>query len=151
MHKSALCLVLPMMLAAGATLGQTSGLQLSISTPADGDVVPRRLTVSGTSAGLSTNRILVFVYAPAAERWFFQGEATVAADGAWTVEQVVISGGAIRTAGGAERPGVVGAGVQIVATAMNEIPPGLSGVPTGSFPPSGTLAQSLIVVVTRGE
>jgi hypothetical protein len=151
MHKSALCLVLPMMLAASATLGQTSGLQLSISTPADGDVVPRRLTVSGTSAGLSTNRILVFVYAPAAERWFFQGEATVAADGAWTVEQVVISGGAIRTAGGAERPGVVGAGVQIVATAMNEIPPGLSGVPTGSFPPSGTRAQSPIVVVTRGE
>lgn len=151
MHKSALCLVLPMMLAASATLGQTSGLQLSISTPADGDVVPRRLTVSGTSAGLSTNRILVFVYAPAAERWFFQGEATVAADGAWTVEQVVISGGAIRTAGGAERPGVVGAGVQIVATAMNEIPPGLSGIPTGSFPPSGTLAQSPIVVVTRGE
>ena len=107
--------------------------------------------MSGTSAGLSTNRILVFVYAPAAERWFFQGEATVAADGAWTVEQVVISGGAIRTAGGAERPGVVGAGVQIVATAMNEIPPGLSGIPTGSFPPSGTLAQSPIVVVTRGE
>ena len=151
MHKAALCLVLPMMLVASATFGQPSDLQLSISTPADGDVVPRRLTVSGTSAGLSTNRILVFVYAPAAERWFFQGEATVAADGAWTVEQVVISGGAIRTAGGAERPGVVGAGVRIVATAMNEIPPGLSGVPTGSFPPSGTRAQSPIIVVTRGE
>ena len=151
MHKAALGLVLPMVLFASATLGQPPDVQLSISTPADGDVVPRRLTVSGTSAGLSTNRILVFVYAPAAERWFFQGEAAVAADGTWTVEPVVISGGAIRTAGGAERPGVVGAGVRIVATAMNEIPPGLSGVPAGSFPPSGTLAQSPIVAVTRRE
>ena len=151
MHRAALCLVLPMMLVAGATFGQTADLQLAISAPEDGEVVSRRLTVSGASAGLSTNRILVFVYAPAAERWFFQGEAAVAADGTWTVEPVVISGGAIRTAAGAEHPGVVGAGVRIVATAMNEIPPGLSGVPAGSFPPSGTLVQSPIVVVTRGE
>lgn len=151
MYKPAFVVVLPILLVAGATFGQTSGPSLSISAPQDGDVVPRRLAVSGTAAGLSTNRILVFVYAPGPERWFFQGEATVAADGTWTVEPVVISGGAIRTADGADRPGIVGTGVRIVATAMSEIPPGLSGVPAGDFPPPGTLVQSRIVVVTRGE
>ena len=99
MYKAALVVVLPILLVAGATFGQTSGPRLSISAPQEGDVVPRRLAVSGTAAALSTNRILVFVFAPGPERWFFQGEAMVAADGTWTVEPVVISGGAIRTGG----------------------------------------------------
>ena len=73
MHKAALCLVVPMMLVATFAFSQTSSIQLSISQPENGDVVPRRLNVSGTSAGLGTNKIVLFVYSPPAKRWFFQG------------------------------------------------------------------------------
>ena len=72
MHKAALCLVVPMMLVATFAFSQTSSIQLSISQPENGDVVPRRLNVSGTSAGLGTNKIVLFVYSPPAKRWFFQ-------------------------------------------------------------------------------
>ena len=73
MHKAALCPVVPMMLVATFAFSQTSSIQLSISQPENGDVVPRRLNVSGTSAGLGTNKIVLFVYSPPAKRWFFQG------------------------------------------------------------------------------
>ena len=46
MHKAALCLVVPMMLVATFAFSQTSSIQLSISQPENGDVVPRRLNVS---------------------------------------------------------------------------------------------------------
>ena len=105
----------------------------------------RQLTVAGTSAGISTQRILVFVFAPAADRWFFQGEATVGAGGAWQVDPVIVSDGALRSAR------ITAEGVRIVATAMDEVPSGLSGIPAADFPPPGTLTQSPVVVVTRGE
>ena len=151
MNKAALGFVVPMMLVAWTTLAQPSSVQLSISQPENGDVVPRRLTVTGTSAGLATNKILVFVYAPLAERWFFQGEATVGADGSWEAETVVISGGSISTAPVAGRPEEMALDFQIVATAMSEVPPGLSGMSGGDFPLSGTLAKSPAVLVRRGN
>ena len=145
MSRATLCLMLPLLLAAGAAPAQTSDLRLAIMEPADGEVVGRQLTVTGTSAGISTQRILVFVFAPAADRWFFQGEATVGANGAWQVDPVIVSGGALRSAR------ITAEGVRIVAIAMDEVPPGLSGVPEEDFPPAGTLAQSPIVVVSRRE
>ena len=131
--------------ATSAAPAQTSDLRLAITEPADGDIVGRELAVAGTSAGISTQRVIVFVFAPAADRWFFQGEATVGADRAWRVHPVIVSDGALRSAR------IRAEGVRIVATAMEEVPAGLSGIPAADFPPEGTLAQSPIVVVTRGE
>lgn len=135
------------MLMAPGALAQPGAIQLSISQPEDGDVVPRRLVVTGSSTGLAAHRILVFVYAPSANRWFFQGEADVAADGSWEVDPVVVSGGAITGAPGTGRP----VDVQIVATAMADVPAGLSGIPDEDFPLSGTLAQSPAVSVRRED
>ena len=143
MHKAALCLVVPMMLVAAFAFSQTSSIQLSISQPENGDVVPRRLNVSGTSAGLGTNKIVLFVYSPPAKRWFFQGEGTVGADGSWEVADVVVSGGVGVQPGDSE--------FRVMATAMRELPPGLSDVPGDGFPPPGTLAQSPAVLVKRGN
>ena len=148
MTRTAFCLILPVLLSAGVPLAQTAELQLAITEPAGGAVVPRQLTVAGTSTGISGQRILVFVFAPTADRWFFQGEATVGADGAWQVDPVIVSGG---TFGSAAAPDATAAGVRIVAIAMDTIPAGLSGVPSADFPPAGTQTQSPIVVVTRGE
>ncbi len=131
--------------ATSAAPAQTSDLRLDITHPAQGDVVGRELAVTGTSAGISAQPILVFVYAPAADRWFFQGRATVGADGAWQVDPVIVSDGALRSAR------ITAEGVRIVATAMDEVPSGLSGIPAADFPPPGTLAQSPVVVVSRGE
>lgn len=146
MTRAALCLILPLLLlGAEAAAAQPSELQLAVTEPADGAVVGRELTVAGTSAGISTQRILVFVFAPAADRWFFQGEATVGADGAWEVYPVIVSDGALRSAR------IAAEGVRIVATAMDNVPSGLSGIPAADFPPRGTLAQSPTVVVSRRE
>lgn len=145
MTRAALCLTLPLLLGAEPAPAQPSELQLAITEPAGGAVVGRELTVAGTSAGISTQRVIVFVYAPAADRWFFQGEATVDADGAWQVNPVIVSDGALRSAR------ITAEGVRIVATAMDEVPSGLSGIPAADFPPAGTLTQSPIVVVSRGE
>ena len=101
------------------------------------------LNVTGTSAGLGTNKIVLFVYSPPAERWFFQGEATVETDGSWEVRDIIVSGGV------GVRPG--DSDFQFVATAMSDLPPGLSDVPRGEFPPPGTLAQSPAVLVKRGN
>ena len=76
------------------------------------------LNVTGTSAGLGTNKIVLFVYSPPTERWFFQGEATVETDGSWEVRDIIVSGGV------GVRPG--DSDFQFVATAMSELPPGLS-------------------------
>ena len=157
MNKAALCFVVPMMLVASFVFPQTSSIQLSISQPENGAVVPRRqcggrdlescegnpLNVTGTSAGLGTNKIVLFVYLPPAERWFFQGEATVETDGSWEIRDIIVSGGV------GVRPG--DSDFQFVATAMSELPPGLSDVPRGEFPPPGTLAQSPAVLVKRGN
>ena len=146
MARAALCVCLPLLL-----LGPVPApalppeAQLAITEPADGDVVGRELTVTGTSAGIGAERILVFVFSPAADRWFFQGQATVGADGAWQVDPVIVSDGALRSAR------LTAAGVRIVAIAMAEVPAGLSGIPAASFPPPGTLAQSRTIVVSRGE
>lgn len=146
MTRAVFCLILPLLLlGAEPAPAQHSGLQLAITQPADGDVVARELTVAGRSAGISTQRILVFVFAPAADRWFFQGEARVGADGAWEVHPVIVSDGALRSAR------ITAEGVRIVATAMDEVPSGLSGIPAAGFPPAGTLTQSPIVVVSRRE
>ena len=146
MTRASLWLILPLLLlGAGPVAAQSAGLELSITQPADGAVVGRELTVTGTSAGISTERILVFVYAPAADRWFFQGEATVDAGGAWQVDPVIVSDGFLRSAT------ITAEGVRIVATAMEGVPSGLSGIPAADFPPPGTLAQSPVVVVSRGE
>lgn len=146
MTRASLWLILPwLLLGAGSAAAQPTGLELSITQPADGDVVGRELTVTGTSAEIATERILVFVYAPAADRWFFQGEATVDPSGAWQVYPVIVSDGALRSAR------ITAEGVRIVATAMDDVPSGLSGIPAADFPPPGTLAQSPIVVVSRGE
>ncbi|MCY3843959.1 MAG: hypothetical protein OXH69_10505 [Acidobacteria bacterium] len=144
MTRAALCLTM-LLLGAGFAPGQPAELQLAITSPADGAEVGRELTVAGTSAGISTERILVFVFSPAADRWFFQGEATVDTDGAWQVNPVIVSDGALRSAR------ITAEGVRIVATAIEEVPSGLSGVPAADFPPAGTLTQSPIVVVRRGE
>ena len=143
MYRGALVLVVPMLLVANVSIGQPAGIQLTISTPEDGDVVPRSLDVTGTSAGLGTNTIALFVYSPPAERWFFQGAATVAVDGRWEVRQVVVSGG-VGVAPGDED-------FRIVATVMRELPPGLSGVLSDDFPIPETLAQSAAVLVKREE
>ena len=155
MNKPALCLVVPMVLVASFVFPQTSSIQLSILQPENGAVVSRRqcggrdlescegdtLNVAGTSAGLGTNTIVLFVYSPPAERWFFQGEATVERDGSWEVRDIIVSGGV------GVRPGE--SDFRFVATAMSELPPGLSDVPRGEFPPPGTLAQSPPVLVKR--
>lgn len=143
MNRWAPCLVMTMLLATSAAVAQTSGIQLSISQPKNGDVVPRRLDVTGTSAGLGANTIALFVYSPPAGRWFFQGEATVGPDGRWEVGGVVVSGGV------GVRPG--DDDFHFVATAMSELPPGLSDVPDGEFPLPGTLALSPVVLVKRGN
>ena len=146
MIRAACSLILPLLLlGAEPAPAQPPGLQLTITSPVDGDVVGRELTVAGTSAGIATQRVIVFVFAPAADRWFFQGEAAVGADGAWRVHPVIVSDGALWTAP------VRAEGVRIVATAMEAVPSGLSGIPAADFPPAGTLAQSPIVVVSRGE
>ena len=146
MTRASLWLILPwLLLGAGPAAAQPAELQLAITEPADGDVVGRELTVTGTSAGISAQQILVFVFAPAADRWFFQGQATVDADGAWQVDPVIVSDGFLRSAT------ITAEGVRIVATAMEEVPSGLSGIPAADFPPAGTLAQSPVVVVSRGE
>lgn len=152
-------LVVPMMLVARFVFPQTSSIQLSILQPENGDVVPRRqcgsrdlescademqpLNVTGISSGLGANKIVLFVYSPPAERWFFQGEATVGSDGRWEVGDIIVSGGI------GVRPG--DSSFHFVATAMSELPPGLSDVPSGEFPPPGTLAQSPAVLVKRGN
>ena len=156
MNKPALCVVVPMMLVASFVFPQTSSIQLSIVQPENGAVVFNygqcyrsvlescegdALNVTGTSAGLGTNTIVLFIYSPPAERWFFQGEATVEKDGSWEVRDIVVSGGV------GVRPGE--SDFQFVATAMSELPPGLSDVPRGEFPPPGTLAQSPAVLVKR--
>ncbi len=144
MCRGALRLVVPMLLlVASASVAQTSSIRLAISMPENGDVVPRSLDVTGTSAGLGTNTIALFVYSPPAERWFFQGEAIVAADGRWEVRQVVVSGGVGVPPGDDD--------FRVVATIMPELPPGLSGVLDDDFPLPGTLAQSTAVLVKRGE
>ncbi len=149
--RTAVLLLAVLLLAAGAlpavsaAPAQTSDVRLAITEPADGDVVGRELTVAGTSAGIATERVIVFVFAPAADRWFFQGEAAVGADGAWRVHPVIVSDGALWSAP------VRAEGVRIVATAMEAVPAGLSGIPAADFPPEGTMAQSPIVVVSRGE
>ena len=145
MTRAALWLTLPLLLCAEPAPAQPSELQLSITQPADGDVVARELTVAGTSTGVSTRRIFVFVFAPAADRWFYQGEATVGADGTWEIHPVIVSDGALRSAR------ITAEGVRIVATAMDDVPSGLSGIPAADFPPAGTLAQSPTVVVSRRE
>lgn len=146
MTRAALCLTLPLLLlGAEPAPAQPAELQLAITNPVDGAEVGRELTVAGTSDGISTERILVFVFSPAADRWFFQGEATVDAEGAWQVYPVIVSDGALRSAQ------ITAEGVRIVATAMDEVPSGLSGIPAADFPPAGTLTQSPIVVVSRGE
>ena len=146
MTRASLWLILPLLLlGAGPAAAQSAGPELSITQPADGEVVGRELTVSGTSAGITTERVLVFVFAPAADRWFFQGEATVDAGGAWQVDPVIVSDGFLRSAR------ITAEGVRIVATAMDEVPSGLSGIPAADFPPAGTLTESPIVVVSRGE
>ena len=88
MNKPALCVVVPMMLVASFVFPQTSSIQLSIVQPENGAVVFNygqcyrsvlescegdALNVTGTSAGLGTNTIVLFIYSPSAERWFFQG------------------------------------------------------------------------------
>ena len=146
MTRAVLCLILPpLLLGPVPAPAQPADLQLAITEPADGAVVGRELAVTGTSAGISAQQILVFVYAPAADRWFFQGRATVGTDGAWQVDPVIVSDGALRSAR------ITAEGVRIVATAMDEVPTGLSGIPAADFPPPGTLAQSPVVVVSRGE
>ena len=141
MNRLTLCFMVPMMLVTSFAFPQTASIQLSISQPENGDVVPQSLNVTGTSAGLGTNKIVLFVYSPPTERWFFQGEATVGTDGRWEVGDIIISGG------WGVRPG--DSDFQFVATAMSELPPGLSDVPGGEFPPPGTLAQSPAVLVKR--
>ena len=103
MNKLAPCFVVPMMLVASFVFPQTSSIQLSILQPENGAVVSRRqcggrdlescegdaLNVTGTSAGLGANTIVLFVYSPPAERWFFQGEATVERDGSWEVRDIM--------------------------------------------------------------
>ena len=146
MTRAVFCLILSLLLlGAEPAPAQPTGLQLTITSPMDGAAVGRELTVAGASAGISAQRILVFVFSPAADRWFFQGEATVDASGAWQVDPVIVSDGALRSAR------ITAEGVRIVATAMDEVPSGLSGIPAADFPPAGTLAQSPIVVVSRGE
>ena len=144
MRRAAPRLVAPMLLlSACAGLAQTPTVQVAISTPESGDVVPRSLDVAGTSVGLGANTIALFVYSPPAERWFFQGAATVGADGRWEVRQVVVSGGVGVPPGDED--------FRVVATVMRELPPGLSGVLGDDFPLPGTLAQSAAVLVKRGE
>ena len=157
MNKAALRFVLPIVLVASVAFPQTP-IQLSIVQPENGAVVPRRqcvggrdvdscvgtpFNVTGTSARLGSNTIVLFVYSPPAGRWFFQGEANVEADGSWEITDVVVSSGVRVQAG--ESP------YQFVALAMSELPPGLSDVPEGQFPPPGTLAQSPVVLVQRGD
>ena len=157
MNRAILGFFVPMILGASLVFPQTSNIQLAIVQPENGTVVPRRqcgsrdlescgwtpLNVTGTSVGLGANKIVLFVYSPPAGRWFFQGEATVEADGSWEVSDVIVSGGVGVQPG--ERP------FRFVATAMNELPPGFSDVLEDEFPPPGTLAQSPLVSVTREE
>ncbi len=159
MNKETLCFFVSVMLVSSFVFSQTSSIQISILQPENGDVVPRRqcgsrdlescademqpLNVTGISSGLGANKIVLFVYSPPAERWFFQGEATVGPDGRWEVGDIIVSGGVGVRSGDFD--------FQFVATAMSELPPGLSDVPDGEFPLPGTLALSPVVLVKRGN
>ena len=157
MNRATLSCLVPVLLVASLAFSQTSAIQLSIVQPENDAVVPRRqcgsrdlescgwtpLNVTGTSVGLGTDKILLFVYSPPARRWFFQGEAIVEADGSWEVSDVIVSGGV-----GVETGDSV---FRFVATAMNGLPPGLSEVLEAEFPPAGTLAQSQVVFVKRAD
>ena len=149
MNKVILVFGCAAVLFACSSFAQTDGLLLSISDPANGDSVARRLTVSGTSSGVENNVILVFVYTPSAERWFFQGEAEVAEDGTWVMENVVISGGSISLPRENIDTQDNSPTFQIVATAMNQAPPGLSGVVRDNFPLPETVGKSEPVLVKR--
>lgn len=157
MHRATPGFLAPMVLVASLAFAQASNIQLAIAQPENGTVVPRRqcgsrdlescgwtpLHVTGTAAGLGEHTVVLFVYSPPARRWFFQGEATVEADGRWTVSDVIISGGVgVQTEG---------APFRFVAIAVSELPPGLSDVLEGEFPPPGTLAQSQVILVHRED
>lgn len=157
MNRAASGVLVPMVLAASLAFAQPPNIQLSITEPENGTVVPRRqcgsrdlescgwtpLNVTGTASGLGTYKIVLFVYSPPAGRWFFQGDASIEADGSWAVSDVIVSGGV-----GVQTDG---APFRFVAIAVSELPPGLSDVLEGEFPPPGTRAQSQVVLVRRED
>lgn len=117
---------------------QSANIAVRITSPKEGAVVPQRYTVTGDSKNIGTNKILLFIYAPGAKKWFFQDVAKISSGGKWQAD--VIIGGA----------GDVGYEFRIVATVMPQVPQGLSEVAFDGFPLPGTLYKSDTISVKRG-
>ena len=118
---------------------QSANIQVNITNPSSGAVVPRQYTVRGESRNIGQSKILLFVYAPGAKKWFFQDTAKISGTGSWQGNVII----------GA--PGDVGAEFRVVATVMANVPKGLSELSAGNFPLAGTLAQTEAVTVKRGQ
>lgn len=116
---------------------QSGTPEVTITSPTSGAVVPQRSVVTGASANIGANQILVFVFAPGANRWFFQDPATISSDGTWQVN--VFVGG----------PDDRGSEFRIQAIVMAQVPTGLSELAADSFPPAGTLHRSEAISVRR--
>jgi hypothetical protein len=56
----------------------------NITEPTEGDTVPRSLIVRGRSVHAGDGDLVVYVYAPEAQRYYVQGWAAVGANGQWS-------------------------------------------------------------------